>query len=197
MFKYILTKKETIYWHRKMWNWIAQTSIQEERCVTKEEALSHFGLDVLSRPWCKCFCCEYTRYAGGNSCRFCPIKWGGDGLCYHAEYAMWQLCFRFSNYVQAAFWAYTIAELPEKPEPKMSDLFSGIISRLNVVIDEVPISSIVENFNSIDSSLTELSKITYGCDEEEYQKKHKKVKDRYSSNKFYANNFKKNKRRIK
>ena len=188
MFEYVLTKKETIHWHRKMWNWIAQTSIQEERCVTKDEALLHFGLDVISRPLCNCFCCEYTRYAGGNSCRFCPIKWGGDGLCYHAEYAMWQLCFRFSNYVQAAFWAYTIAELPEKPESKMSDFYSDIVSRF---------SSIAENFNSINASLTKLSKITYGCNEEEYQKKHKKVKDRYSSNKFYANNFKKNKRRKK
>lgn len=33
-----LTKEEVIRRHRILWNWIAQTSIQEQRCVDKSEA---------------------------------------------------------------------------------------------------------------------------------------------------------------
>ena len=46
-------------------------------------------------------------------------------------------------------------------------------------------------------SLEELSLMCCWSYEIEYQQKHKKVKDRYSSTKFYANNFKRNKRRKK
>lgn len=48
-----------------------------------------------------------------------------------------------------------------------------------------------------EETMKELSRACNGFTEEEYQQKHKKVKDRYSSNKFYANNFKRNKRRKK
>lgn len=44
-------------------------------------------------------------------------------------------------------------------------------------------------------NVSNFSKICYGSYEREYQEKHKKVKDRYSSNKFYANNFKKNRKK--
>lgn len=44
-------------------------------------------------------------------------------------------------------------------------------------------------------NMSNFSKICYGSYEREYQEKHKKVKDRYSSNKFYANNFKKNRKK--
>ena len=51
-----------------------------------------------------------------------------------------------------------------------------------------------------DKAMTEMRKLSLMCCgsyEIEYQQKHKKVKDRYSSTKFYANNFKRNKRRKK
>lgn len=51
-----------------------------------------------------------------------------------------------------------------------------------------------------DKAMTEMRRLSLMCCgsyEIEYQQKHKKVKDRYSSNKFYANNFKRNKRRKK
>lgn len=93
-----------------------------------------------------------------------------------------------NDYVHAAFWAYRIAELPESPDPKP-------IESIMPSFDEAPIHPLLEHFNNFSTSLSELSKINFGGTEEDYQKKHKKVKDRYSSNKFYANNFKKNRRR--
>lgn len=59
---------------------------------------------------------------------------------------------------------------------------------------------IEEAANEWDKAMTEMKKLSLMCCgsyEIEYQQKHKKVKDRYSSTKFYANNFKRNKRRKK
>lgn len=182
MLKFALTKKEAIYWHRRMWNWIAQTSIQEERCVTKDEALKHFEFDDDHLPRAACFCCEYTKNVVIGGCGCCPIKWGGDGLCFHAEFLMWKLFVFESDYVHAAKWAYVIAELPERPDE-------------NPTHPAEDLAELYEKLGEINDSLSELSKITFGCTEEDYQKKHKKVKDRYSFNKFYANNFKRNRRK--
>lgn len=57
-----------------------------------------------------------------------------------------------------------------------------------------------EAANEWDKAMTEMRRLSLMCCgsyEIEYQQKHKKVKDRYSSNKFYANNFKRNRRRKK
>lgn len=52
----MLTKAEAIRRHRLMWNWIAQTSIQEQQCVGKDEAIEHFGWpDIPAGCWC-CDC---------------------------------------------------------------------------------------------------------------------------------------------
>lgn len=57
-----------------------------------------------------------------------------------------------------------------------------------------------EAANEWGKAMTEMRKLYLMCCgsyEIEYQQKHKKVKDRYSSTKFYVNSFKRNKRRKK
>lgn len=189
MLKYDFAKKEAIYWHRRMWNWIAQTSIQEERCVTKEEALEHFGFEASNLPYSNCFCCEYALVTIARTCNSCPVIWDDDLFCAQAEYAVWKFFMRHDCYIQAAHWAYKIAELPERPNPRPTEF------KMFVSVDESPFELLETSFRQFNDSLSELSEMCDDSNEVEYQQKHKKVKDRYSSNKFYANNFKKNKRR--
>lgn len=57
-----LTRKETVSWHRKMWNWIADR-------IEEEKEYQH--INVLKKEYCEgkgfyyvtsnCFCCEYTK----------------------------------------------------------------------------------------------------------------------------------------
>lgn len=113
----IFNKKEAVYWHRKMWNWIAQTSIQEQRCVYKIEALEHFGFTLGQHPKDLCFCCEYAFTSLEENCALCPVVWSGDTCCTgcaHPEYKTWMYYLIYHDYIQAAKWAYKIAELPER-----------------------------------------------------------------------------------
>lgn len=117
MTDYIMSKKEAVYWHRIMWNWIAQTSIQEERCVLKKEALEHFGFYYKPRDFC--FCCEYAFVSIDSNCNKCPIVWIGDsifGRCYYGEFGTWRIFVDMGDYISAAKWAYIIAELPERKD---------------------------------------------------------------------------------
>lgn len=47
------------------------------------------------------------------------------------------------------------------------------------------------------SPMDKMLKIMQACNEMSYQMAHRKVKDRYTSNKFYMNNFKHKKRKKK
>lgn len=103
-FKAPLSKAETLYRHRVMWNWIAQTSIQEQRCVLKQEAFIHFGWERV--PFF-CWCCKYD---GPNYCNRCPIT-----NCSPYQ-GLWGTACEKSDYIAAARYAYQLAELPENPE---------------------------------------------------------------------------------
>ena len=117
-----LSKSEAVRLHRLMWNWIAQTSIQEQRCATKEEAFKHFGWD-LSTP-CLCWCCAYTIFNGireGIDCEFCPVVWGENELgqnigclCRTSAFQSYGSARNREDYIEAAKYAYEIAELPER-----------------------------------------------------------------------------------
>lgn len=123
-----LTKEEAIRRHQILWNWIAQTSIQEQRCVDKIEAFEHFG-------WSKhyvqsyCWCCgyaqeEFIKYRNSvycedhpSQCFFCPVEWPGG----HCANGLFLLLDQFidafcagDDYIEVAKIAYKIAELPEK-----------------------------------------------------------------------------------
>ena len=106
-----LTKEEAIRRHRLMWNWIAQASIQEQRCVQKVEALRHFEWNENIQS--DCWCCEYAY----DRCKFCPIKWPGFiGVCFSpfSPFSDWRGSVLYDDYIEAAKYAYQIAELPEK-----------------------------------------------------------------------------------
>lgn len=117
-----LSKSEAVRLHRLMWNWIAQTSIQEQRCATKEEAFKHFGWD-LSTP-CLCWCCAYTifnRIRESIECEFCPVVWGENELgqnigCLYrtSAFQSYRSARNREDYIEAAKYAYEIAELPER-----------------------------------------------------------------------------------
>lgn len=117
-----LTKEETIRRHRLLWNWIAQMSIQEQRCVTKEEAFEHFGWEnVRNNCWCCAFAEDQTAKECLNyfeMCHRCPIMWPNlvcsDG--YDFLYDKVSDAFDENNYVKVAKIAYQIAELPERKE---------------------------------------------------------------------------------
>lgn len=116
------TKKEAIRRHRLMWNWIAQTSIQEQRCVLKIEAFEHFGWDI-STP-CLCWCCAYTIFNNIRDtidCDFCPVVWGENelgqkiGCLYRTSvFQSYESAKNREDYIEAAKYAYEIAELPER-----------------------------------------------------------------------------------
>ena len=102
-----LSKAETLYRHRVMWNWIAQTSIQEQRCVQKYEAFTHFGWGPVEGF---CWCCGYAgRFGLLNICLRCPIS---DCYPYHP----WVKACINDDYISAARYAYQLAELPENPK---------------------------------------------------------------------------------
>lgn len=122
-----LTKKEAIRRHRLMWNWIAQTSIQEQRCVTKREALEHFGWNPV-KLFADCWCCTYAEEKHKNQpldshfCDFCPVQWPNPKGCCSFLYRNNFLFDRYAiandkdDYLEAARVAYQIAELPERKE---------------------------------------------------------------------------------
>lgn len=105
----MLTKAQAIANHRKLWNWIAQTSIQEQRCVSKQEAFDHFGWRPVK---CSCWCCEYSIriYWRVYMCLRCPIT-----SC-QPHFGCWSKALKDNDYIAAARYAYQLAELPENPE---------------------------------------------------------------------------------
>ena len=119
-----LTKKEAIRRHRLMWNWIAQTSIQEQRCVSKREAFKHFFWRRKIQS--DCWCCEYSfcearilEYGSArivHPCDRCPINWNPAMTCYAISGLYSQFCDAYdaNDYIKAAKIAYQIAELPER-----------------------------------------------------------------------------------
>lgn len=117
-----LTKKEAIRRHRLMWNWIAQMSIQEQRCVSEFEAFKHFGWSLDTRSLC--WCCEYSLMDGlfnSTRCSFCPIEWGKEAfgrrivcLDENSLFINWLVADQRNDYVKFAKYAYQIAELPER-----------------------------------------------------------------------------------
>lgn len=111
------TRDEAVKKHRIMWNWIAQTCIQEQRKVMDYEAYYHFewydicGVDPL---------CNYN--IDDSSCDNCPMIWP-DGVCISYEIknkktfkitGLIHLYQSAKDYVEAARIAYQIADLPER-----------------------------------------------------------------------------------
>lgn len=134
-----LTKEEAIRKHRLMWNWIAQTSIQEQRCVSKREALEHFGWNPV-KLFADCWCCTYAEenyknqlyyrrkfhlldsHLDSHFCDFCPVQWPNPEGCCSALYIQnflfdqYAKANKIDDWVTVAKIAYQIAELPERKD---------------------------------------------------------------------------------
>lgn len=129
-----LTKETAIQWHRRMWNWIADTSLKEERKVTKAEFFQKYFTELYENdvdvPCNSCFCCEYASQLKGKynseepKCIFCPLEWGSNleyYMCLDTDkdddllglFGEWD-CLTDENYRDAAELARKIADLSEK-----------------------------------------------------------------------------------
>lgn len=117
-----LTIERAVELHRKLWNYIADKIKQEQRAVTKAEALVALGFDpsdVLS----ECFCCEYAvqhqLFGKALACILCPLKWPfGQCITRTREglYGQWQNAIAEQDWDRAAWFARYIAEVPAKYE---------------------------------------------------------------------------------
>ena len=133
-----LSYQETIIQHRRMWNWIADKTMESEQCVTKYEYMLHLERNSEQKkiPIHLCFLCDYatlTAYmeTGKTSsdirCRYCPCVWPG-GCCYKNDrqnlrplYTRWIDAHQEQNYKNAAKYARKIADLPAKPENRIGE----------------------------------------------------------------------------
>ena len=88
----VLTKKQTIEEHRKMWNWIAKRikiyplkmlfSLPNYNWTSLISDLKYYYLYEVKKQVFddldnNCFCCEYA-HNKSDSCRYCPIVWSGS-----------------------------------------------------------------------------------------------------------------------
>lgn len=155
----VLTKREAIRKHRKMWNWIAETSKKRKKKATKLdylcEKLRNNNFERCLRNYC--FCCEYVSQAyvdkqfpeGESGCCFCPINWGGEATDYMCEikskfdddnsnlFALWD-ALPLNNYREAAKLAQQIANLPERKALTILDVATELCDGLPEKADHIP-----------------------------------------------------------
>lgn len=144
------TKKQAVLEHRKMWNWIAQKTLELKQVVSKEDYLSENNISLFGLKN-NCFCCKYDRQFVDSiqcPCNHCPINWGGTATRYMCEdekenelvpgntYNCWITAFDDGNYKLAAELAKKIAELPES-ELSLQDIAVELIDGLDNNLDEV------------------------------------------------------------
>ena len=105
-----MTKQEALENHRKLWNWIADKTMERKRRVEKFEYFEENGIDMILNG---CYCCKYDSQFN-NLCDHCPIDWGNDNndCCYkNSPYNKWSFEY---DYLKAAQYAREIANLPER-----------------------------------------------------------------------------------
>lgn len=113
-----LTREEAILKHRELWNWIANETEKEHRCVYKDENPEVSMAHIL----CDCWLCEYAAQEidAENRCTKCPIDWGKYKTCWtqidNGLYDIYIGCFHENQWQYAAKIAREIANLPEKRE---------------------------------------------------------------------------------
>ena len=108
----LITKEEAIRNHRLMWNWIADESLRQKRCVDKDEAFKHFGWGETLAYNSYCWCCAYAH----NYCDKCLIEWGNCLKCAGSIYDYWVMFKDYNDYIKAAEVAKQIANLPVRED---------------------------------------------------------------------------------
>lgn len=82
-------KKEYLEKHRKMWDWIADTTLSNKKSIKKLDYMEHIGISRFDddRPRNNCYCCEFDRRFNMMikphredyiQCKYCPVKWYGN-----------------------------------------------------------------------------------------------------------------------
>lgn len=81
-----LTKEQTLYLHRKLWNTLADKILEWKRPVEKWEIFDLYGWPGVLAD---CWCCAYS-----ETCQFCPIQWTDDSrICssIFSPYQKWRV----------------------------------------------------------------------------------------------------------
>lgn len=122
-----LMKKDFLFHHRKMWNWIADQTLKLKRKVYKEEYFDELGIPKCDRPLNLCYCCDFAKVPLSNEgcepmCQWCPVDWMSNDnkyMCKHMNLGYndglimrWEHQYGW-NYKDAARLARIIANLPE------------------------------------------------------------------------------------
>ena len=119
-----LTKEQAIFEHRKMWNWIADKTLERKTCVKKADYFKENG--IIDEPCCQCYCCEYDEKGKYyKRCYRCPLEWNSRVStlkCFdnkqqyddHGLFAKYLSHNRRNDYKMAAKLARRIANLPER-----------------------------------------------------------------------------------
>lgn len=135
-----ITKRQAIEEHRKMWNWIADETKKQKKCIDKIDYIMHAQLDRLKdyqllQTREHCFCCVYNRNEYNKKsnpekfdCTNCPIDWNSKTksyMCEHTDidnwdglYSKWSEAWDNNDYRAASEIARKIANLPEKGDMK-------------------------------------------------------------------------------
>lgn len=125
----VLTRKQAITEHRKMWNWIADQIIKLRKLIDvysyKKAYLYRKRLfDIRNN----CFLCEYSKSYFYSLCKNCPLDWGyvADDVEWFCpcegnpfssneeEYGLWWKCQKAKTWEEQARIAREIANLPER-----------------------------------------------------------------------------------
>ena len=126
-----MTKQEAIENHRKMWEWIAEETRKQKRCVGKAEYLLECGMspfELLNN----CFCCQFSLdYPDDHAeCERCPIEFDSTAdeyMCIHTSNSSKESCFEDGLY---AAWEddYRISG-DWQHAAEMADIIAGLAER--------------------------------------------------------------------
>lgn len=120
-----LTKEQTLYLHRKLWNTLADKILEWKRPVEKWEIFDLYGWPEV---YADCWCCEYDAQFK-PACDHCPIKWTNGRYnhctCCDSPFSKWNYRMQINRGCkQLVYWdldeladyARKIANLPERKE---------------------------------------------------------------------------------
>lgn len=120
----MMTKSEAIAAHRRLWNWIADKTIERKRIVRKTEYFAENN--ILNYPLNCCYCCDFANNSyQENYCCDCPLDWQSEVEVMPCEnlkkmnddgglYSQWCRECGSGEWKEAARIAREIANLPEK-----------------------------------------------------------------------------------
>ena len=105
--------------HKRLWNWIADKTLELKRKVQKWEYFMEMGIPVEEIPENECYACEECNVRCSN----CPINWSPfeDCISNGALFDAWFSC-KNEDYETAAALARKIANLPWREDENNAKL---------------------------------------------------------------------------